>query len=487
MPALVLRAPSTFEDGFASIRRELNVPEAFPAEVLDEAASARVDLDDGSRTDARHIPFVAIDPPGATDLDQAFAAERLDDGYRVRYAIADVAPFLRPGGALDTEARHRGSTLYSPDGRTPLHPPTISEDRASLLADTDKPALLWTIDLDGGGAPVGWNLERAIVNVRAAISYVTAQAHIDAGTEPSAAPGPGAGTGNLALLRDIGRLRQAQEEQRGGISLNLPAQEIVEHDNSYTLEFDTTLPVEGWNAQISLLTGIVAARTMTAAGVGILRTLPTPFERAISRLRLTAQALGLDWPQEVPYPTFVRGLTPNSAPCNTFLVQATRTLRGAGYVGFNGEVPANPEHGAIASVYAHVTAPLRRLVDRFGNEILLALLAEQEPPAWAIEALDELPSLMGQARQRESALERSMLDFAEAVVLERHVGAVFDGFVVDLDKARERARIQIGEPAIVAPVDANGRRLGETVKLELTSVDVQEREVNFDVVDRKAI
>lgn len=479
MPTVRLRAPKAFHDGFDRIRQELDVPKRFPADVLDEAEASTLSADDvESRLDARSVPLVAIDPPGATDLDQAFSAQRRGDGYEVSYAIADVAPFLRPGGATDLEARRRGTTLYSPDTRTPLHPPILSEDRASLLAGSDKPALLWRIELDGDGLPTDWRLERAMVRTRAAISYGEAQAHIDGGTEPAET----AEAENLALLAEIGRLRQAREADRGGISINLPGQEIVEYSGRYALEFDETLPVEGWNAQISLLTGIVAATTMTDASVGILRTLPPPYSRAVRELRHTARALGLDWPDETSYPSFIRRLTPNSAACNTFLLQATRTLRGAGYVGFNGDVPERSEHGAIAAVYSHVTAPLRRLVDRFGNEILLALLNDRQPPAWAVEALDELPSLMGRARQRESALERAMVDFAEALILEPHVGEIFPGFVIDVDEKRGRARIQIAKPAVVAPVDAEGRSLAEAVDLKLDAVDVPNRTVTFNVV-----
>ena len=475
MPRIVIRTPRTFEQAFGRIRGELDVPERFPEVVLAEAEAARVDPSD--RRDARSLPLVAIDPPGSTDLDQAFSAERRADGFRVHYAIADVGAFVEPGGAVDTEARRRGTTLYSPDTRTPLHPPVLSEDRASLLPGDDRPALLWTIDLDGGGRPVGNRLERATVRIREAISYVEAQQRIEAGP----------GSGNeieepLLLLAEIGALRQVREAERGGVSLNLPAQEVVEDDGSYTLSFDRTLPVEGWNAQISLLTGMVGGRTMYDAGVGILRTLPPPYEGDLDQLRRTAAVLGLDWADDVSYADFVRDLTPDTARRNAFLLQAARSFRGAGYVGFDGERPEHPTHGAIASLYAHVTAPLRRLVDRFGNEILLALHAERRPPAWALEALDELPSLMGQARQRESALERAMLDMAEALVLEHSVGEVFDGSVVAIDDRRGRARFQIADPAVIDDVPDDGRHLGERLKLRVERVDVNERLVDFRVL-----
>ncbi len=446
------------------------MPRHFPGEVEAEAEQAIAAPTD--RVDATEHRFVAVDPPGATDLDQAFMAHRLGDGYRVLYAIADVGAFLTPGDAIDTEARKRGATLYSPDTRTPLHPQIISEDRASLLAGTEKPALLWTIDLDAAAMPTDWRLERATVRVDEAISYQEAQRRIDGGEDE-----------RMLLLSEIGRLRQDREADRGGVSLNLPAQEVVEHNDSYSLEFDRSLPVEGWNAQISLLTGIVAGKTMLDAGVGVLRTLPPPYDDDIERLRRTAKFLKLDWQKEVSYPDFVRHLTPNDARCNAFLLQAARSFRGAGYVGFDGERPKYSEHGAIASVYAHVTAPLRRLVDRFGNEILLALFADAAPPAWAVEALDELPSLMGQSRQRESALERAMLDMAEALVLEHSIGEIFDGYVVSLDHKRDRAVVQIADPAIVSRIPTKGRTLAESVKLQVAAVDVADRRVDFKVIE----
>lgn len=470
MPKLVLHAPRTFERAFARIRAELDVPRGFPPEV--EAGAEAATADGTARLDARSVPLVAVDPPGATDLDQAFMAERLGDGYRVLYAIADVGAFLPPGGAVDLEARRRGLTLYSPDTRTPLHPEILSEDRASLLAGTEKPALLWTIDLDGEARPVDWRLERATVRIDEAISYAEAQRRIDEASDE-----------RMMLLAEIGTLRQEREAERGGVSLNLPAQEVVERGESYVLAFDRSLPVEGWNAQISLLTGIVAGRTMVEARVGILRTLPPPYQDDLDRLRRTAAFLQLDWPRHTSYADFVRDLTPNDARCNAFLVQAARSFRGAGYVGFDGETPKHPEHGAIASVYSHVTAPLRRLVDRFGNEVLLALYADRRPPAWALEALDELPSLMGRSRQRESALERAILDMAEALVLQNSVGEVFDGLVVALDEQRDRAVVQIAEPAIVSHVPTAGRSLAESVKLRVEAVDVDERRVDFEVVD----
>jgi exoribonuclease R len=462
-------APRIFESGFQAIRDELDIPRNFSDEVL-EAAEAAADRFVDTRRDDRHLPLVAIDPPGARDLDQAFHAERLEEGFRVFYAIADVGAFVVSGDPIDLEARSRGTTYYSPDLRTPLHPPVLSENRASLLAGTDKPCLLWTIDLDSEGQPLDASLIRSLVRVTEAISYEEAQHRIDAGDE-------------LRVLREIGELRQQQEMARGGISLNLPSQEVEESDGNYHLRYDKSIAVEGWNAQISLLTGIVAGTKMVDAGVGILRTLPPPRKQDLRRLRQEAKALGIGWDESVSYAEMIRTVEPDAPRKSAFLLQAARSFRGAGYVWFDGELPTVSEHGAIASHYAHVTAPLRRLVDRFGNEVLLALFADQRPSDEAIADLAEMPSLMGRARSRESAFERAMVDYAETVVLRPQIGQIFDAAVVGLNQKRGLAYMQILDPAIESAVDIAGRTLGESIQVRLASVDTTERSLVWKVVE----
>ncbi len=471
-----IHAPSDLEAGFARIRAELGVPAAFPPDVLAEAADAQPSPLD--RRDARAVPLIAIDPPGATDLDQAFAAVETKGGHRISYAIADVGAFVRPGGAIDQESRRRGTTRYSPDLRTPLHPPILSEDRASLLPGVDRPSLLWTIDLDHDGAVIDARIERALVRVREAISYAEAQHRIEQGDEL------------LTPLRSIGERRLAIEAERGGISLNLPAQEVVETDGGYELRYETSRPVEQWNAQISLVTGMVAGQTTIDAGLGLLRTLPPTRKQDLRTLRRQARALGIDWPDDLAYPDLIRTIEPSDARRAAFLLQAARSFRGAGYLALTDGSPGDSiddreldrfEHGAIASVYAHVTAPLRRLVDRFSNEILLALQAGTTPPTWAIEALDELPSLMGQARSRESALERAIVDYTETVVLAGRVGSTFGAYVVDVEPERETARLQLIDPAVVTRVEADGLELGTEIAVRLRGVDPDTRTLDFEV------
>ncbi|MGI9605656.1 MAG: RNB domain-containing ribonuclease [Acidimicrobiales bacterium] len=464
-------------DELAKIRDELDIADEFPPEVLTEADERVIvgpELPPGTPSapipDRTDLELVTIDPPESMDLDQAFAAERTASGWRVFYAIADVAAWVPPSGAIDTEARHRGFTMYSPDGRAPLHPAQISEGAASLLPNLDRQSLLWTIDLDDAGTLLDAHLGRALVRSRAKLSYADAEAGIDAGDQPV-----------LSALREIGLRREALEVERGAVSLKLAQQEVVANGDGFELEYDISRPVEGWNAQISLLTGIAGAKIMLEGGIGILRTLPPADGRTVKELRQTAKALGVDWPKDRSYADVVRGLDPNDPQQAALIAQSARGLRGAGYVAFDGELPGATRHSAIAAEYAHVTAPLRRLGDRFANECILAHVDGRDPADWVREALPELPKLLGRARNREGSLDRAAIDLIEAAILREHVGQTFQGIITNEDDDG-RTRIQLRDPAVVAY--SRGGELGDEVTVRLTSADLSARMVTFDLVNQ---
>ncbi|MEW1771822.1 RNB domain-containing ribonuclease [Streptomyces sp. NPDC086777] len=455
----------------AALRADLGVPETFRSEVLAEAEStARFPAVPGH--DATDIPFFTVDPPTANDLDQAMHLSRHDGGYRVRYAIADVAAFVVPGGALDSEAHHRVTTLYFPDEKVPLHPTVLSEGAASLLPGRPTPAVLWTIDLDAEGRTVTADVRRALVRSRAKLDYAGVQKRIDEGTaeEP------------VALLREIGEARERLEVARGGISLNVPEQEIVEYDHTYELTYRAPLPADAWNAQISLLTGMAAADLMLAHGTGVLRTLPTAPDGAVARLRRTAHALRIEWPHHVSYAALIRSLNPRRPRHAAFLQECTTLLRGAGYTVFrDGLLPANTTHAAVAAPYAHCTAPLRRLADRYASELCLAAAAGEEPPDWVLMALDTLPKQMAEGARRAGTVERECVDIVEAALLKDRVGEVFDGCVVEVEPRRPTVgKVLLQQPAVIGRIEAEAPLpLGERLPVRLTQADPGTTKVRF--------
>ncbi|WP_327395305.1 RNB domain-containing ribonuclease [Streptomyces phaeochromogenes] len=459
-----------------ALRTELDVPEAFGPQVLAEAERAAREPTLPAY-DATDIPLFTIDPPTSTDLDQAMHLSRRPAGYRVRYAIADVAAFVVPGGLLDAEAHRRVTTLYFPDEKIPLHPPILSEGAASLLPDQTCPAVLWTIDLDADGRPTATDVRRALVRSRAKLDYASVQKQLDAGTaeEP------------LALLKDIGLLREQQEVARGGISLNVPEQEITERDGTYELAYRAPLPADGWNAQISLLTGMAAAELMLAHGTGVLRTLPAAPDGAVGRLRRTARALRIDWPHHVSYAELIRSLDPHLPHHAAFLQECTTLLRGAGYTVFrDGVTPDLTTHAAVAAPYTHCTAPLRRLVDRYASELCLAAAAGEEPPEWVLAALDDLPKRMAEGTRRAGAAERECVDIVEAALLKDRVGELFDGTVVDVQEREPTVgTVQLESPAVVARIRTEEGAgtlplpLGERLRVRLTQADPGSAKVLF--------
>ena len=468
-------AAATLRSGIERIQAELGVTPVFPPEVEAAAAAAAAAprLPDLDRTD---VPFVTIDPPGARDLDQALHLTREGSGYVVEYAIADVAAFVTPGDPVDLEAHRRGETLYGADSKVPLHPPVLSEGAASLLPGEVRPALLWTIRLDGEGTRTDVRVERALVRSTAQLTYEKAQAAIDGGTAAE----------SLALLREVGELRTQREAARGGVSLPLPEQDVEISGERWRLEFRKQLPVELWNAQVSLLTGFAAADLMVYARVGLLRTLPPPDPRDVQRLHRTARALGIDWPAEQLYPDFIRTLDP-AIPAHAAMVNAsTRLLRGSGYVAFDGETPAQPLHSALGEQYAHVTAPLRRLGDRYAGEVCLALCAGTDVPDWVRAALPGLPKTLQASGSRSRAYERAVLDLVEAGVLADRVGEVFGGVVVDVEEDERRGVVVLHDPDVEARVVSGGPLpLGTDVRVRLATADVATRRVEFELVEER--
>lgn len=484
--------PSALADALSALRTELELPGEFPERVLKEAEAAVAERQLPA-LDLTGVEFLTIDPPSSTDLDQALFIERSGDGYRILYAIADVPSFVAPGGALDAETRRRGQTFYAPDGRIPLHPEVISEKAGSLLAGQLCSAFVWEFKLDAAAEVTSVLVRRAMVRSRAKLNYRGVQAELDAGT---AAP-------VLVLLREVGLKRVELERARGGASLNMPEQEIVQlPDGGYRIVAAPPLPVEDWNAQISLMTGMAAAAMMLEGKVGILRTMPAPDERSLSHFRRQTAALGKPWDGKASYGDYLRTLDPTDHRQLAIMHSASMLFRGAGYTHFDGTVPDDAIQSAIGTAYAHTTAPLRRLVDRFVLVICEALSNNRTVPAWARQALPSLPDIMAASDQLASKMERLALNTVEAALLINHVGQQFDAVVISGSKPAKNGNgygngngngkasngngpsgiVQIAEPAVTARC-AGEMEPGTKVRVRLISSNIATREVHLELVD----
>ncbi|GAA1094399.1 RNB domain-containing ribonuclease [Tsukamurella spumae] len=466
MPGIPMRGPvpSSAVD-FGAVRAEFELVEQFPADAQ-AAADAASDRLAAGRADRRDIEFVTIDPPGSKDLDQAVHIAADGDGYLVHYAIADVGALVEPGGPLEAETRRRGQTMYLPDGSVPLHPRSLSEGAGSLLPEQDRPAALWEIRLDAAGEVRSATVQRAVVRSRARLDYAGVQADFDAGrVHPS-----------VALLPAVGGLRARWGRAHGAIDLRLPAQEAVEGPDGWTVRIEPRTDFDAFNAQISLLTGVCAAAIMLKAGVGLLRTLPAAPAAAVADLRRTAAALGQEWPDDVLVGDFLAGLDVNTPQGLAVMTDAARLLRGSGYAAFGTDAapqpPADAGHAGVGAPYAHATAPLRRLADRYATEVCLAACAGEPVPDWARGALDEVAEIMQRTNSLASKVDRACIDLTEAVILAGRVGEDFPAITMRADQ------VLLDDPAVIAPC-TGGPPEGARVTVRLETADVTTRKVSF--------
>ncbi len=444
-------------DGLAAIRGQFKVPEGFPPAVLAAAAAAaRRPLD--SHVDRTAMPFVTLDPATSTDLDQAFTIEAAGADLILHYAIADVGWFVREGDALDTEAWTRGETLYLPDGKAGLYPPALAEAAASLLPDGPRPAVIFSVRVAPDGAVKLDGAERAVIRSRAKLAYETA-------TEAEL-PGVAELAGSVA----------AAEDARGAARVD-PPEQVVERgaDGKFALSLRALLASETMNAALSLASNMAVADALYSAHTGLFRVMAAPDARAEMRLRQTARAFALDWPAAQPLTAFQKTLDPRDAKQAAFMLAVRRAGNGASYAPYReGE---RPWHAAMAATYAHATAPLRRLADRYVVEAALAVANGQTVPEHCTAAFEKLPAVMAKADARAAQVDRAVIDLAETTLLAGREGENFDAIVTDMDE--RGARIQLCDLPVVARTAAHGVEPGAKVRVRLDRADPIRREVAF--------
>ncbi|MET1112115.1 MAG: RNB domain-containing ribonuclease [Allosphingosinicella sp.] len=444
--------------GLASIRSQFQIPESFPPAVLAaaEQASRRAPADHADRTGWR---FVTLDPASSTDLDQAFAIDRDGSDLLLRYAIADVAWFVDDGGPIDEEAWRRGTTQYLPDGKAGLYPPVLSEGAASLLPDGPRPAVIFSVRIAEDGAVRLDGAERAIIRSRAKLAYDKVRS---ADLPPDFA--------------ELARRIQRAEARRGAARVNPPAQELAAlGDGRYELLFRPPLESEVHNASLSLATNLAIADLLQAHHTGLFRIMAEPDERAVSRLRYTARGLGLEWPAETSLAELERRLDPADPRQANFMLAIQRAGQGASYVPFRaGETPW---HAAVAATYAHATAPLRRLADRYVVQATLAIANGRPAPGAVTDAFEKLPAVMARADALGSRVERAAIDLAEAVLLAGREGENFKAIATEVD--HRGVRIQLCDLPVVARVSADGVKAGDAMQVTLVAADPELRTITF--------
>ena len=406
------------------------IPDDFPDDAIAEADAATPAGMEG-RDDLRHLPLVTIDPADARDRDDAVGAViREDGGADLWVAIADVAHYVRPGSALDREARRRGNSTYFPDRVVPMLPDVLSSDLCSLHQGVDRAVIAVRMRLDAQGNKVGHAFHRAMIRSRASLAYEQAQAahdgRADAQTE--------------ALLGDVITplwhaygLLAAARARRQPLELDLPERQIVLGPDGRvkSVSFRERLDAHRLIEEFMILANVAAAEELERLRRPLLyRVHEEPSPEKLDALREVAEASGF---------SLAKGQVLQTRQLNRLLEQAHGTdfdelinmtaLRSMQQAYYH---PENLGHFGLAlRSYAHFTSPIRRYSDLIVHRALIT--AHRWGPDGLspedIETLSETAQHVSETERRSMAAERDTTDRYLAAWLADRVGAEFTGRV----------------------------------------------------------
>jgi exoribonuclease R len=187
----------------------------------------------------------------------------------------------------------------------------------------------------------------------------------------------------------------------------------------------------------------------------------------------------VQWPVDQTYGDFIRGLDRSNPKHLALIHDATSLFRGAGYTPFDGAAPQGTTQSAVAAPYAHVTAPLRRLVDRFGLVVCEAVSQGRDVPQWVRDALPTLPDIMRTSDQKASQVDHACTDAVEAAILAHRVGETFPAYVVDVDD--KGVTLQLVDLAVTAKAPGSAQA-GSEVRVRLLEADIVTHTLKFELV-----
>ena len=409
------------------------IPDVFPDEVIHEAEAQSIATLEGGRVDLRHLDLVTIDPADARDRDDAVLAHADPDpanpgGHVLWVAIADVAHHVRPGSALDREARKRGNSSYFPDRVVPMLPDRLSGDLCSLHENVDRACMAVEMRIDARGQKIGQRFVRGLMRSRASLAYEAVQAAIDGQPDARTAP----------LLEPILRPIYAAYEalkiaraERQPLELDLPERRIIltEEGKVESVAFKERFDAHKLIEEFMVLANVAAAEELERLRTPLLyRVHEEPAMDKIEALREVAQASGF---------VLGKGQVLRTSHLNALLRQAEgsdhqelmniSTLRSMTQAYY---YPKNMGHFGLAlRSYAHFTSPIRRYADLIVHRALISGhgWGDDGLSQFDREHLDETAKQISDTERRSMAAERDTTDRYLAAWLSDRVGAQFGG------------------------------------------------------------
>ena len=425
-PRITARVTQVLGDPFAPRSFSLiaihkyGLPDVVGEDVIEEAHKvAKLDL--GDREDLRHLPIVAIDPVDARDHDDAvWAAPRDDGGFDAIVAIADVSFYVRPGSALDCEARKRGNSAYFPDRVVPMLPEELSAEICSLKAGADRAALACHMIIDPSGKLTSWHFTRAKIRVAENIAYEEAQRRIDASEAEVYLQDLWAAWALLAKAR----------AKREPLDLDLPERrvQIDEAGRITSVAVRERLDAHRLIEDFMIAANVAAAKALEAKKSPVMyRIHEVPSREKLVALKdyLATFDVNFAMGQVVTPATFNRLLAlVGDVEHRTQVMEQVLRSQTQAYYG-----PANLGHfGLSLGSYAHFTSPIRRYADLIVHRALVRSyslgaggLTDDEAGSMA-----RIGEVISAAERRAMEAERETVDRYVASYLSERVGTVLE-------------------------------------------------------------
>jgi ribonuclease R len=411
------------------------IPIEFPIAAIAEA-EAVPPASSAGRSDLRDIALVTIDGADARDFDDAVWAEPDPDpenlgGWHIIVAIADVAWYVRPGTALDREARRRGNSVYFPDRVVPMLPEALSNDLCSLKPGVDRACLAAHLWIDGAGRKRRHRFERGLMRSAARLTYEETQA----AQEGEAAPVIPRET-LRALYGAFAALAEARAD-RGALELDIAEHRVVIDEGRPV----AIIPIARLDSHRLIEEFMIAANVAAAEELEARRQLCTyrvhdaPDPDKVEELRALLDTIDL------PGLGFPKGQAPKPALFNRVLNRAAATpaaalvnelvLRCQAQAAYSAN---NIGHfGLSLRRYVHFTSPIRRYADLTVHRGLIAGLNAAGRVSGALpseadrEEFAAVAEHLSATERRAVAAERGALERYRAIILARSIGSIFTG------------------------------------------------------------
>jgi ribonuclease R len=393
-----------------------DIPQAFPAAALEEAARARV-APLGRRHDLRQTALVTIDGEDARDFDDAVFAEQDGDGFRLIVAIADVAHYVPPGSALDHAARTRGNSVYFPDRVVPMLPEALSNGWCSLKPDEDRPCLFAELVIDRNGRKTRHRFGRGLMRSVARLTYEEVQRAHDAGD------------GRFANLYAAYRVLLAARTARGTLDLDLPERKVVLDRNGRVASIEPRPRLDSHRLieEFMVLANVAAAEELEhRRQPAMYRVHAPPSAEKLGALRDFLHGLAISLPPgDQVHPRDLDRVLRRVADTSEATLVNEVMLRAQSQAAYR---PDNIGHFGLALPrYAHFTSPIRRYADLLVHRALIrglklgdGGLAQDEAARFADSALH-----ITATERRAQLAERDAIDRYLAAYMADKVGENF--------------------------------------------------------------